>query len=65
MTINYGALKLVKFVVGTLFIAHWMAASTWSRSLNVRSTGSPTTTLASACTTTGRQRRARHRPLST
>ena len=25
MTINYGALKLVKFVVGTLFIAHWMA----------------------------------------
>ena len=25
MTINYGALKLTKFVVGTLFIAHWMA----------------------------------------
>lgn len=25
MTINYGALKLFKFIVGTLFIAHWMA----------------------------------------
>ena len=25
MVINYGVLKLTKFVVGTLFIAHWMA----------------------------------------